>query len=770
MVHAKPGTGAPSPSDRLRSYADFGDVDLKEALLTLWRRKWLIIAITLAVAGSTAAVVSSLTPLYTASVKLLFDDQRINLLPGLVTQTQATEQVEVIASRAVARRVIDRMDLRVDAEFNPELQPETALARSWRSIRNLDWRQLDFAGWVSRAIGSDLEVLRAPEADAPAGEREVSDALRSRLLDELIVESFLERVAVEAVPSSNVIEIAFVSEEPTKAAAIADQIAEMYLEQRLEAKFAEIQRNANWLNTRIAELRQEVADAEAAVEEYRRQTGLAESSRGGEGAAQQANELNTQLILARTERAEREARRDQVRRLLQSGPEGLSSAIEVLDSALINDLMAKEIDLKREVADLAQVYGARHPQLLNAQAELEDLREKIRLEATRVAESLQAEVNVARERERLLEQGLQQIETAIYETNEASVTLRALEREANAARTLLETFLQQSQELRSQDDLGFQRADASIISAAAVPRFPTYPKKTLAVLAAAVVGGLIGVVTALLTERFEAVFRGAEQIEEALGLPVLAAIPDLRKVREVRKKGLANYVMQRPNTAAAEAIRALNGRMLLAPAERGATVQQIISAEPEEGKSSLAVASALMHARGGRRVLLIDADFRQSQVAEQLRLAPMPGLIEVMAGRATLEEALRREPVTGMSVLTSGRFVPTAHDLIIGGRLAKLLEQVRGDYDMIVIDSPPVLSIADGLSIARLVDGVIFVARWGKTRKPVVTYALKQLTASGATISGVVMSFVDLKRAARYSYGDAGRYYGKHQKYYLDDA
>lgn len=761
----------PSKTNRLKSYADFSDVDLKEALLTLWRRKWLIIFTTLLAAGSTAVIVSNMTPLYTATAKLMFEEQRINLLPGLIAQTPASEQVEVIGSRVVAGRVIDELNLRLDPEFNSELQPETRLAEIWRSLKELHWQRLDFAGLASRAIGEDLEVLRAREPVEQPPAMVVSDELRSRLLSEEIVETFLGRLTVETVPMANVVEISFVSEEPTKAAAIADQIAESFLQQRLEAKFEEIQRNSNWLNTRIVELRQQVESAEAAVEEYRRQSGLADSSRGGEGAETQANELNTQLILARTDRAEREARRDQVRRLLQSGPEGLASAVEVLNSPLMNNLVAQEIDLKREVADLSQVYGSRHPQLLNAQAELEDLRQKIRLEAARVAEGLQAEVNVARERERLLEQGLRQVETAIADTNEASVTLRALERDANAARTLLETFLQQSQELRSQDDLGFQRADASIISAAAIPRFPSYPRKTLAVAAAIVVGGVLGVVIALLVERFESVFRSAEQIEEELGLTVLSSIPDLRKVKHVRKKGLADYLLQRPNTAAAEAVRALNARMLLVPAKRGAIIQQVISAEPEEGKSSLALGSALMHARGGRRVLLIDADFRQSKISEYLGFSTSPGVIEVMAGQTPLEAAIRRDPATNCHIMTSGRFVPTAHDLIVGGRLAEILDRVRDDYDLVIIDSPPILSIADGLSIARIVDGVIFATRWGRTRKPVVTYALKQLAATGgATVSGIVLTFVDLRRAARYSYGDAGRYYGKHQKYYLEDA
>lgn len=749
----------------LKAYGDIGDIDLKEALLGLWRRKWLIIFTTLLFAGVTAAVLYTMTPLYTASVKLVFEQQRINLLPGLINQTPATEQVEVIGSRVVAERVIDRLDLRLDPEFNADLRPEPASAELWRRIRSFD-----LAAWVSPAIGEDIETLRASEVEPVAVVAAVTDQLRERLLREEVLDSFLGRLSVGTVPQSNVIEIAFVSEEPEKAARIADAIANSYLEQRLEAKFEEIQRSSNWLDGRIAELRAQVQTAETTLEEYRRSSGLMESARGGEGAERQVAELNTQLILARTERAEREARRDQVRRMLQGGSEGLARAVEILNSPLVNNLVAQEVELNRRVADLRQVYGSRHPQLVNAQAELEDLRGKVRDEAVRVAAGLDAEVSVARERERLLEQGLRSLETSIADTNEASVMLRALERDATAARNLLETFLEQSQQLRTQDDIGSQRSDATIISAAAIPRFPSHPRRTLSLAAAIVVGGVIGVVIALLLERFDAVYRSAEQVEDDLGLPVFASVPDLRKIRAVRKRGFANHLLDKPNTAAAEAVRAINARMLQLAGEGRTPIVQLVSAEPEEGKSSLAIACAQMHAKGGRRVLLIDADFRQSSVAKTFHTEAWPGLTEVMARQSTLEAAIRRDPATGAHLLPTGRFVPLAHDMIVGGRLGEILDWSRDRYDVVIVDSPPVLSVSDATVIAGAVDRSILVSRWGRTRRKTVLYALKQLTGAGATVMGMVLSFVDLKRAAGYSYGDAERYGSKHQKYYLDKA
>lgn len=749
----------------LNAYGDIGDIDFKEALLSLWRRKWLIVLVTLLLATVTTAVVYAITPLYTSSVRLMFEQPRVNILPGLIDQTPATEQMQVIGSRVVAERVIDSLDLRFDQEFNPNLRPPTVLAQFVGRIRNFE-----LPAWVSPAISEGLEIFRATEPEgsmiAPVGD----EPLRNRLLQEQVVDAFLSKLTVDTVPQSNVIEISFVSEQPAKAAAIADAVAEAYLEHRLEVKFEDIQRSSNWLDERIAELRAQVQQAETALEDYRRTSGLLESTRGGEGAEGQVAELNTQLILARTDRGEREARRDQVRRLLQGGGEGLARAAEILNSPLIDSLLVEQVALERRVADLSQIYGERHPQLLSARAELEEMELKIEQEARRVADGLDAEVNVARERERRLEQGLREIEGSIAETQQASVMLRALEREANAARNLLETFLEQAQQLRSQDDIGTQRNEASIIAAAAIPRFPSHPRKTLALAAAIVVGGVLGVLLALLLERFDSVFRSAEQLEETMGLPVLTSIPDLRRNRQFRKRGLPAYLVERPNSAAAEAIRGLNARMMHLSGDNRGIVVQFVSAEPEEGKSSLAITSAQQHARAGRKVLLIDADFRQSTVAKTFAIAASPGLSEVMAGQVPLAEAICQDRDSGLHVVTTGRSVPAAHDMLVGGHFTRLLNEAREHYDLVVVDSPPVLSLTDASVIAGVVDRSIFVVRWGKTRRQTAVYALKQLAAAGGTVLGAVLSFVDVKRAANYTYGDAERYGAKHQKYYLDKA
>lgn len=730
---------------KLQSYADFSDVDLKEALLTIWRRKWLVFGTVVLLAGIATAVVLSMTPLYTAYVKVLLEEQRTAVQPLVATESPAEDQIQVIASRTLAQRVIDKLDLASDPEFNETLREESGLVRLWQQISPMAW------------------VRGQLRQDPPA----LTEDLHARVQHERLVEGFLDRLTVNTVQMSRVIEIGFTSEQPAKAARIADEIANTYLEQRLEAKFAEIQRTTGWLDQRIGDLRQQVQVAEAAVETFRRQSGLVESNAGETVTAQQVSELNTQLILARTARAEKEARRDQVQRLTRSGGSGISTSGEVLNSTLINALIAQEVEVKRRLSDLSQEYGSRHPQFVSARTELADLQAKIRQEMERVAENMQNEVNVARERERFLEASVRELEAKVADSNDAAVTLRALERDANAARTMLETFLQQFQQFKTQDDLGSQRPDASIISLAAFPQYPSYPRKTLTVAAAIVIGGLLGVVLALLAERFESVFRSAEQVEQHLMLPVLGSVPDLRGLRQVRKTGLPAYILEHPHSAAAEAVRSINARILHSRGSRAGISIQFASAEPEEGKSSLVISAAQMQGRAGRKVLLIDADFRHSQVARVLGLQPAPGLIDLMAKRLPYTEVLQQDPVSGIDVIVAGRFTSSAHDLLSSGRLAELMQQVRDSYDLILIDSPPVLSLSDAGLIADAVDGTVFVTRWGRTRKETARYAVKQIQASGGSIVGMVLSFVNVKRASAYTYGDSGQYYGKHQKYYV---
>ena len=734
------------PQPSASGFGDLSDLDLKNALLSVWRHKGIVFWTTLACAVAAAGVTLAMTPLYTATVKVLLLEQKQPTFGMAGLETTSEDQVAVVTSNIVAERVIAKYDLAADPEFNTALQPPPAWAAY---VPKVPWRQ-----WLNDLLG------RQPQ--------EQTDDLQGRLQREEIVGAFLDGVTVEAVPNSSVLDISFSSRRPAVAATLADALAQSYLQQRLEDKFNEVQRTTGWLSDRIAELRKQVETAEAAVEAFRKQSGLVGPNPGETVLSQQITQISSELITARTERAEREARRDQLQRLARLGGANVSSSGAVLNSPLINSLIQQEAEVKRRLADLGQEYGRRHPQFVNTQAELTDIQAKIGEEIRRVAQNMDNEVETARQREQFLQSSVRELEAKLADTNSSSVTLRALERDATAARTTLETFMQQFQQYKVQDDAESQQPDATIISTASLPLYPSFPRKTLAVLAAAAVGAMLGIVLALLRERFDSVFRGSEQVEQFLDLPVVGQIPDLRRVRRVRRRGLPAYVLDNPTSAVAESIRGLGTRLFNDKNTPTPLCLQFVSAEPEEGKSSLVASLACMQAKAGRRVLLIDADLRHPRVARLLGLQNAQGLVDVLSGRAAIGEVIVRHEASGADVLPAGRLPRSAFDILHVRRLQELLRPLRDQYDLILIDSPPALSLADAGVIASAVDGSVFLVRWGTTRKETARFATSQIEASGGRVVGVVLTFINVRRAATYPFGDAGLYYGKHQKYYVN--
>ena len=266
------------------SYGDLSDLDLKNALLSVWRHKAIVFWTMLVCAFLAAAVVLSMTPMYTATVKVLLLDQKEPTFGMAGLETTSEDQLAVVTSNIVAERVIEKYNLAADAEFNEALQQPPA----WRAyIPRLPRPQ-----WLNELLG------RTPP--------ERTEDLEGRVQRERIVGAFLDRLAVDAVPNSSVLDISFSSERPAVAATLADAVANSYLQQRLEDKFDEVQRTTGWLSERIAELRKQVETAEAAVESFRRQSGLVGPNPGETVLSQQITQLSSELITARTQRAERE--------------------------------------------------------------------------------------------------------------------------------------------------------------------------------------------------------------------------------------------------------------------------------------------------------------------------------------------------------------------------------------------------------------------------------------------------------------------------------
>lgn len=355
---------------------------------------------------------------------------------------------------------------------------------------------------------------------------------------------------------------------------------------------------------------------------------------------------------------------------------------------------------------------------------------------------------------------------ALKAQQQNSPRLETLEREAAVSRSLYQTFLERAKQTGEQMDLaasGLTPSDARLISPATTPAEPSFPNKSL-ILLLALAGGLgFGLLLSALAEQLEHGFKSSEEVEEDLGLPVLALIPSLRSLGI---KGVApeQLLTLKPASAYAESIRILRTALHLNETPPAKTIL-FTSALPGEGKTTAVLSLARHAAEAGERVLVLDADSRRPRVHEALKMESGAGLSDVLLGRIPLEKAILAlgPKGRGLHVLPAGEANEIVN-LLGSTQMAALLQRLAKLYSLILIDSPPTLPVADARLLAQFADQVVMVVKWNASRREVVAHAVKQFT--GVRVKGVVLNQVDIRRHAEYSYGDSGTYYGQHRSYF----
>ncbi len=554
------GYGQPGAMD---DQAGLVDIDLLGLYRALRKRLGVILGITIGLTALVIVYVFQLTPLYSAETLILLDQQKTqvvdaeSVMSGLGGDSPTVDsQVEILKSRSIARRVVEELHLDEDPEFNPKLKAPSLLR--WVNPRN--W----LAALLPAAADKDPELAQEALLNA-------------------IVNGVVGRTEVSRRGLTYVMSLKFTSESPVKAARIANALADTYVVDQLEAKFNATRKANEWLSSRLASLRTLVEDSERAVEIFRTQNGL-ESAGGTTINDQQLSELNAQLILARTNLAEKQAKYSRARQIL-SGGGSIESVADVVQSGTISTLRGKEADLARQQADLSSKYGPRHPAILNIDAQRKDIQHQIGSEVTRIVGSIQNESAIAQSRVDSLQKSLNDLKGTSNENNQAFIQMRELEREAEANKTVYESFLNRFKETSQQGDL--QTPDARVISAATTPVFPSYPRKSFVAAVAFVISAMVGVGVALLLEHLDNGMRTTRDIEETLGLAHLVSLPQvLDKGPDGKKMLPQNYILAKPLSAYSESLRSLRSALALSNVDNPPRVLLFTSALPNEGKTT----------------------------------------------------------------------------------------------------------------------------------------------------------------------------------------
>ena len=719
-------------------------MDIRRWFNVFRRRIRLFIAVALVVFAATVMLTLQATPRYTATASVVLDTRKTNVtgvqqvMSDMPTDASAVAtEVEILKSGQLAERVVKALNLDEDPEFNPALRKPKGLGAVRASVRDL------VKGAAPKTAPTPAQLQRAHEG---------------------VVSNVLGGLQIRRTGMTYVIAIGYESESPTKAAAIANKWSELYLLDQLQSKFEATQQATRWLNEQLGSLRGQVEQDDAAVQQYRIANNLLSAS-GTSLTEQEISSYSQSLASARADLAADNARLSTARQQLARGSNG-EDVGEAMSSPVIGQLRSQRAAVSAQVADLQGRYGDRHPEMLKAKRQLTDIDSQIQEEIGRIVSNLEAKVEVSRQRANAVGGSLGGAKGTLASNSRAMVRLNELQRTADASRTLYESYLARYKETSTQG--GIETSDARIVTKAKVPGGQSSPDVRGNLIRGLLLAIAAGAAALILAEMLDAGLATAEDVERRLETAYLGSVPMLASVSDTRNETPIDHIVAKPLSSFSEAFRNLQTSILYARLGEPVQVVAVTSSLPGEGKTTTAICLARSAALRGGRVLVVDCDLRRRTVNRMLDAEPGVGLLEVLSGDATLEQAISRDAASGADILPLSKTSFTPKDVFGTAAMDRLLAELRRRYDLVILDTAPVLPIADTRILAPKADVVVFLARWRKTPQHAIEAAFRQLSGTGAHVGGVVLTQVDMKQQAKYGYGDPGYYYAEYKKYYTE--
>lgn len=718
---------------------DSDEIDLLQLWQTIWRRKWSILALVMVVMMVAVLVVLSLTPIFRAGSTLLIEQKAAKVLS--IEQVYGLEgnsseylqtQFELLKSRALAERVVRELNLTTHPEFDPRQQPEPLI---------------DIRGLLA-----NFSLNKALPVTLPEDLEEGVDPAEAQIFSE-VTEAFMKRISIVPQGKSQLVRVEVEMADARMAAKAANALANGFIETQLEANMGMTMTATNWMNSRLSELRGTLKVAEDKLQAYREQENLIDLDGVSTISAGELKATSERMVDARRQRAEAESLYRQVQG--SRDWEKLASLPAVLGDPLIQQFRANQAKAQAKVDELSKRYGARHPAMEAAQTELAAASASLRGQVEQVVAGIERNYQLATANESSLRASVDSNKAQIQDISRKEFKLRELQREVETNRALYDTFLSRLKETSATSDM--ESASARVVDRAVVPDEPVKPKKGLIVAIAGLLALFIGIGLTLLLEALNNTFKSTEQVETKLNLPVMGILP---LIKDKERSEVAHLFGGNQNRAFSESIRTIRTSVVLAGMSDQRKILVVTSSVPSEGKSTvsanLAIAMGQME-----RVLLIDADMRRPTLAKNFNFpVGTPGLANLIAGTAQLEDCIKHE--NGIDMLSAGTVPPNPLELLSSERFARLLSELRERYDRLVIDSAPTQAVSDAMILGQHASALLYVIKAESTAIPLAQKGVGQLLQNNAPVTGVVLNQVDIQKAQKegYSYGGYYDYYG----------
>ncbi|MCK0120708.1 polysaccharide biosynthesis tyrosine autokinase [Loktanella sp. F6476L] len=713
--------------DQKRFVEDVDDdtIDLFALLRTVWLGKW-IIALFFVIAAGIGVYVAyfASTPIYRSTAVVILETNQQSPVLDLQSvvsgasgdSTEVKSEIEVLRARSLMELVVNRMNLTNDPEFNASLRPETKVDQ-WKSTA-ID----SVKGAIGSITGADLSGAETEDIPEEVAEQRALDSA---------VDTLLEKTSVQNVNGSLVFRITAESESAIKAAKIADTIVELYIINQVNVKFEAMEQATAWLSNRVSELKIELEDAEGAIADFNAGTDLV-SLEIIKDSELELNDLRQRSADARETLSE-----------FEIALEAFESATSIEEKvAVSNDPQLRRLsDTVASDPRSVAAFDVRFASLL--------------LRAEQNAESAELQVTA-------LDNAEQELEARIATQSRDLIALQQLTREAEATRLLYEYFLSRLKETSAQQ--GIQQADSRILSDAVIPRNPSEPKKSRIVALSGILGIMLGVGVVLLQASRRNGFQTASDLEKHTGVTVVGQIPTIPARRRMK---VLDYLISKPASAAAEAVRDLRTSIMLSDLDNPPKVIVSTSSIPGEGKTTNSLALAQNLSSMGQKVLLIEGDIRRRTLNQYFDAKPTHGIVSVLSGDKAVSEVVEHFEDKGFDVIFGEKTSANAADVFSSRRFKDFIAEQRDNYDIIIIDTPPVLIVPDSRIIAQVADATLFSVKWDSTSRPQVDESLRLIQNANQKVTGLILSQVDAAGMKKYGYGGSyGAYAGYGAQYY----
>ena len=725
--------------------SDERGISLRELWRIAMKRKWVVITTTLVALAAFTLISFLSVPMYTAKGQILIEREPNILSFQDVFQIETFNdeyyqtQYKLLQSRALAGETVDRLRLSENTES------------------------------VTGAI---------KDGERPGADLKSDPVVRRRLSNEL-----MRRLSIRPVGRTRLVQATFSDRDPKRAAEILNALFEAYIEMNIRRKYQATEQATDFLTSQIATIRGEIEANERKLQEYGKEKNIIALSSSENTVIEKLGELNKALTDAQIDRINKETYYNEIR---VATPDYIPNA---LNNTLIQTLAEEYARLYRDYVKRSETFLPDYPEIQSLKAELNTAKKALADETQSLISRAYTDFQAALSRERALAGIFNTQRSEAFQLNSNAIQYNSLLIQIQNQKNLLESLMTRKSETDVSSRLkGLRTSNIWIVDRAEIPLSPSSPAKKKNMIIGMMIGLFIGLGLALLLENLDNTVKNSEDIKRYAGIPMLGMVPALSKngrmrryaktseeentepvenekpawsnvfegagtVADLRKPGPRSgehksmdlIVHLSPESYLAEYYRSIRTTLLFSTISAKMRALAITSPSPGEGKTATACNLAIVMAQSGKRVVIIDADLRKPRLHRVFLVKNLNGLTKYLSTDLAMQDLLHATSIPSLSLINSGPVPPNPLELLGSEKMAKLIERLKDNFDIIFVDSPPVLPVSDALVLGSRLDGAIIVVRWGRTRREALRTAQEMMAAHKVTSLGVIINDVRMR-------------------------